>query len=401
MNDLPTPSDNVPTRPDKLRCDYDDSPSRIAIDYRYPKTGLVFFGIWLSIWTFGCVGILVKLIQQPDWYTLLFAAPFWAAWLLVTSIVIKLAFGRDYFELTHDGAHYRKSAIVTLATRTVPLAEIKHFQACHDHDNSDAGKDETPTTGIKLTTLGQPVEFLFDAPADEAEWIAHQLNSRLSELTHSSALNRTELDENETEHLTVEKTLGKPPSDTEWTRIDSGEAILFEHPKRRSRSKIGFLLFLNAFWNGIVGVFLLSLTGLAPHNPPQGNEWWFLFCFLIPFELVGFALIVVLMRELSAPLVPERWQFEARRITHAARGRMFRQATISEIGTLDRLELYRVCFGTEQDEGGIFVSDDYGLRLVDGDGHCVVAIEPLTEGEARWMAHVILTERPAWFAPST
>ncbi len=43
------------------------------------------------------------------------------------------------------------------------------------------------------------------------------------------------------------------------------------------------LLFINAFWNGIVLVFVLALCGLMPMDDgPEGWEWWGMFVFLIP-----------------------------------------------------------------------------------------------------------------------
>ena len=62
----------------------------------------------------------------------------------------------------------------------------------------------------------------------------------------------------------------------------------------------GGLLFVCVFWNGIVGVFLsiMMLELLSGETP------WFLILFLIPFEIIGVFIVILLMRQIRQPKPP-------------------------------------------------------------------------------------------------
>lgn len=63
---------------------------------------------------------------------------------------------------------------------------------------------------------------------------------------------------------------------------------------------MGVMLFMCVFWNGIVGVFLsvMVLELLSGEMP------WFLFLFLIPFEVIGVFILIQLVRQFRQPKPP-------------------------------------------------------------------------------------------------
>ena len=47
----------------------------------------------------------------------------------------------------------------------------------------------------------------------------------------------------------------------------------------------------------------------ADGNPPQGVEWWGMFIFLIPFEVVGLVMLLALLGALLEPVRRTTWGF--------------------------------------------------------------------------------------------
>lgn len=76
------------------------------------------------------------------------------------------------------------------------------------------------------------------------------------------------------------------PESTEATETYAAERVL--EPEAGPIAKVVGMLFIAAFWNGIVSIFVWqAIKGIQ-----SGNPEWFLMVFLIPFVLVGLALIV-------------------------------------------------------------------------------------------------------------
>ena len=63
------------------------------------------------------------------------------------------------------------------------------------------------------------------------------------------------------------------------------------------------------FWNGIVGVFVYVLVTGEAEQDTGGNGFWFLFFFLIPFEVIGLGLLVAFLAVLVTPLTSRSWTF--------------------------------------------------------------------------------------------
>ncbi len=190
-----------------------------------------------------------------------------------------------------------------------------------------------------------------------------------------------------------------PPSDSRWELLNDFHQLTFVTPGRFGCGTIGVLLFMNAFWNGIVSVFLMQLFG--GDDALQGGEWWGLFVFLIPFTVIGLIMFVGLLAALIEPFRRTRWSFTY--------GGAQWQMTWLGIGPrrsypvdqLDRIELWTASqarsafFSTDKDSQPM--APEYRLVFIDREEVQRFTVDGLSQGEARWMADVILRETRRWF----
>src|SRR5262249_13157931 len=117
------------------------------------------------------------------------------------------------------------------------------------------------------------------------------------------------------EVLSLDRSRSEPPTDCNWRVTNDPETFEFWQKGRLNIGALAGLLFVNAFWNGIVSVFVMTLFGLMPgNNGPQGWEWWGLFVFLIPFEVIGLLMFAALVVTVLEPFRRTAWRFEHERI---------------------------------------------------------------------------------------
>lgn len=413
VSDNPSPA---PARPETLTVDFFEEPDALAVHARRRSGPQVFLLLWLIGWTVGCVALLGAVIKDPSLGMFAFAVPFWAAWLAVAGFLVWLMFGRETLLLRREEALFLRTALVRLTTRAVPRHEIRGFRECRSrHTENDAH-----LWGIEMVTLGNPVRFAFRLPDRERVWLVSQLNRFLGiehveapgDEAHDAAaagrlarrrFPRASKPATVTEALLSENTLSKPPTDCRWQMVDDVDAFAFWQRGQLSLGAVALLLFFNAFWNGIVSVFILGMFGLMPGNDvPRGWEWWGMFVFLIPFEVIGLAMFAALLIGLLEPFHCTTWRFEPDRIVCRSEWPAFRRTREWSVIALDRLELR-----SSGDNGSTGLREatheragesGHELGFVSGDNTDVCSIRDLTEGEARWMAHVIRERRADWFA---
>ncbi len=75
------------------------------------------------------------------------------------------------------------------------------------------------------------------------------------------------------------------PSGGNVERLHSGEVCL--KPLASPTGKVIGVLFMAVFWNGIISIFLYQAVEAFRHGRPE----WVLMCFLMPFVLIGLALL--------------------------------------------------------------------------------------------------------------
>jgi hypothetical protein len=367
------------TRPLKCRVRVEESGDELVLRRLTgsPVVG-VFLLLWLAGWTAGCVLLVGMVAQEPTPEHLLFAAPFWAAWVLVLCLLTRMLLGFERLRVGPDGLEHR----TLLGRRLVPLAEV--MGVAHDSKVVDAQGNGTEP-GVKVETLGRPVRF--GQGLDEAErlWLADRLLGRFHALcptrTFEHRPGKAVKPAEQVEVLRPGRVTPGPPSDCAIRSHSDWGRTTFVRWGTLSLANLGITTFLVLFWDGGVGVFVMQLL----------KEFqWFPFLFLLPFEAVGVALIVAWLGVLLAPFRAERWSVSPAGV--AARSSVLGVGRSSQFEPADlgRVELRKYARGRKgaaPDEEG---DTPYSLGLVGRDGRDLLVVDGLTEGEARWVGGVLV-----------
>ena len=76
------------------------------------------------------------------------------------------------------------------------------------------------------------------------------------------------------------------------------------------------LLFVCLFWNGIVSIFIWGLYSGEMEGDMGVMGWWGMFVFLIPFEVIGLAMLAGFLVTLFDPFRRTSWSFGHNVIMH-------------------------------------------------------------------------------------
>ena len=394
-----------PARPESLSVELTESENSITIvKRRGAGRGGLFLLLWLIGWTVACVVLVGMVWKERTLFSVMFALPFWIAWFAVAGFLAWQRFGKEMFQLDDRGVYFERYLWIRIHSREVPRKEILSFRQCQSvHTENDVY-----LYGIEVETLGKPLRVLFDLPDNERVWIVYRLSRLLganqnleSEVSVFFASPEVENSDFANAVLTESNTLKDPPSDCRWLFERDSQAMRFVRYGRIDWGSLLGLLFASLFWNGIVSVFLLSLFGLGPEEDgPVGAEWWGIFVFLIPFVVIGLAMIGGVLYNLLEPLHSTVWEIGRSSITRSSSWPFVRFTKEREIDSLDRLEM-------KAEEGGLKANQflpqaktsgtHYALILIDSGNKECCTIDNLTQGECRWIAFRIFAERPKWF----
>lgn len=351
-----------------------------------------FLSVWLTGWTAGCVMLLTMAIAQREPFLFLFAVPFWAAWFFCVAILGGAVFSRESLILDSYGLKVSKRAGLWGKTSKIPLSDLRTILV----PDADA---VAPNTEPVMTCHGrnQVVEFGQGLPRPELAWLAAVLEETrvrlqqwagppLEDVSHEPA----------------------PPAETAWTSEIEYDDLVLAKRGRWEAAAIGGMLFVTLFWNGIVSVFVAVLLGLMPgEGAPEGAAWWFLFLFLIPFELVGLALIAGLAATIAAPFRREVWKFGRSEITHRVTCFGFGRTRSFEPPRDGRIEAMPMTvssdespsLGSRTDDGSplpVAVTARFQVQIIDPRDVEVCTIASLTDLESRWIAELLRRERPEY-----
>ena len=133
---------------------------------------------------------------------------------------------------------------------------------------------------------------------------------------------------------------------------------------------------------------------------------WFLFFFMIPHEIIGLVMCAVWLMTLTAPVWHLRWTFRERevrkRLSVSDEG-----AVVCDLGWSKRFALrppVRIVLQRDEKEGRqgsmweLMSHPDgvYSLAFLGEKDEVLLAIDRLSEGDARWMADVLMRGFPSW-----
>ncbi len=321
----------------------------------------------------------------------MFAIPFWASWLFVAGLVVWQRFGKELVQADQDGIYFERYALIRITQRSIPRKEILGFDKCKSFHT----QNDEHLWGIEARTLEKPLRFLFDLPSNELIWLIDRLNQFFG--TQSTYLDPKPKPISEV--LDEHNSLAQMPCGCRWKLERDSRAI---HFRRRSKTNWFSLLgslFACIFWNGIVGLFVLVLLGLVPLDQQMGKgEWWGLFFFLIPFEIVGAGMLLSVLSNMLMPLHVTAWEVTRNSVTGCSSWAI---ASFRKTRKIDRLAWIEIretepknswFFGNQAATGDVF-----SLVMIDRNDSECCTIVGLTQGEARWMGHQILTYRSQWF----
>jgi hypothetical protein len=351
-----------------------------------------FLSIWLAGWTAGCVMLTTMAITQREPFLFLFSVPFWAAWFFGVAILGGAVLSRETLTLDSNGLKLSKRASFWGKTSQIPLSDLRTILV-PDADSV------APNTEPVMTCHGrnQVVEFGQGLPRPELAWLAAVLEETRIRLQQWAG---TPLEEISNEPV--------PPAKTAWTSEIEYDDLVLVKRGRWEAGAIGGMLFVTLFWNGIVSVFVAVLLGLMPgEGAPDGATWWFLFLFLIPFELIGLALIAGLAATIAAPFRREVWKFGRSEITHRVTWFGIGRVKSFEPPRDGRIEAMPMTvssdespsLGSRTDDGSPLpasLAARFQVQVIDSRDVEVCTIASLTDLESRWIAHLLRRERPEY-----
>ena len=396
-----------PRRPETMVAQGYITDEAILVTIPRERTQSTFMFLWLIGWTAGCLWLLFGLINEPQWGLFCMAIPFWASWFFVAALLVWQFWGKERFLLRRQKASFERTAIVTLATREIPIAELKGFRTFCETDDEGDRKE-----GIEVLNAGHVIRMGEDLVDVERDWIVFQLNQFLADTdaTSKSIFPATERNgDSEIEHsqavtrLTIDHTCSVPPTDCSLQLVEDVNSFSIVQQGKLRLLDVGGVLFLNLFWNGIVSVFVVGLCGGFPMEETiEGAAWWGMLLFLTPFIAIGGFMFVALIHLIAEPFRRTTWRFEADGINRSIKWPLFSMNKSWLLRPLHHLALQRIdphlnrkYFQLQSPSMAYRVT--FELQLVTTEYEVLFSIQTLTEGEARWLANVILTQHPRWF----
>lgn len=395
----------TPARPRHFKSKFEKTDDRLRVTWRKTSWVLVaFLSLWLTAWTVGCVFLVNAAIQERTLHIVLVCIPFLASWLFVFAMIFLSVTYREDLALDGEGAEVARRVLSWNRRRLIPLHEIFGFETCEKVVDRKDGRLEY---GVQMRTLGKPVEFGYGMPDGERQWLIWRFQEHLESLHQTaryqvpgSALIPAAVSEgnavSSVEILTVTSERPTSPSDCRWRRVDERDAIAFVQRGQWQPGAVSMLLLLNAFWNGIVSLFIRQLV-IGQAGDFGGFGWWGLFVFLIPFETIGLGMLFVLLLALFEPARTTAWEFADRCVRYRVQWFGIGPIRRYQIDWIDRLELREVDARATRRLGSWLDFSPHELALVDSTNTDVAVIDNLTEGEARWIADAIQREFGNWF----
>ena len=381
--------------------------SELVVTRRKIGWMFVIFGtLFVILWTFGVVGMGKQLLVDPTANHLFGFLAFLAFWLGMTAGILFSLFHRETLRLNHGGFELTRSAIIRYHRVLLPLSEMVGFKEGTETIELEDSKKIVSVVEL-VQTDNKSITFAKELKPDATAYLVTELNQLLNSLrgrqAAADAAERMEkfvANQREEPSATQPVLLGKTPltrpQDAVWSREEDFQGLTLANYGRLSFKNLVPTIFMAMFWNGIVGVFVGLLVNQRVHNLDVGM-WWFLFLFLIPFEIIGAFLVLAVVFAFLEPFRYSSWRFTGQTVEGLVSyfGIPWRRAY--EIGpgaslTLERGYPKLVNSRTKLDTLPL------GVVINSSAGKTICAIRDLKEPEARWMADLILRSQPRMFS---
>ena len=398
----------MPCRPRSLSYHYEHNSDSLTLHQKKTRAAIFsqgcFLTLWLTGWTAGCVMLIWLNITQPAFFTFCFAVPFWVGWFVASGTLMAIVFGKITVKLDCDGLYYTYHILLRLNSRQVPLDEIRYCHAIQDEN------DDTISYYVVALTYGKSVHFAM-TNIEEAQWFASEMNQTLASLKGVSQMEmlpdvaETGKEHNGTGSEKSDEPISiplnskpqdiEPPVDSRWKLNTDFDSVTLTKRGEFSLAALGATTFIMLFWDGIVSVFVMLLWGIAPGGPKfLSGEWWFLFVFLIPFEVIGVGFFLAWLFCLIAPFQQICWNFARNTTTCCVQWLGIGCRRCYSLENCDRMVI-----DTHEPGGHVGTqirqqinrkAGAYQLKFIDRQNEEVFSFDDLTLGEAHWVANVIL-----------
>jgi hypothetical protein len=345
-----------------------------------PEAGIVFL-FWMA-WTLGCVVVVCNVIRELSLFSILFAVPFVAVWVLLVCVLCGFFFGRSDLRVGPDGLTLTRAVLLSRRERYVPLAEIKGITEFSAPARYDDGKGPRTEVGLMIVTIGKPLRFGQGLARAEIMRLVDLLDNHLHRLTKTyrpayRSIPPTDVRWNG--RFTDAMGAG-PPSDSEIDLVQDWDRTVFVRRYPLDLANLGMVTFLSFFWTAIVGVFICELFQ---------HFQWFLFFFLIPFEVVGVVMLLAWLAALTSCWWRHEWVVGTGTITSRfsifglGRSRDFDLHQLASVQIRGSGKIKKK-LGSPRSSAGM-ADRPFALGLVNDVGDDFLVFDELTEGEARWM----------------
>lgn len=312
-------------------------------------------------------------------------------WLTLMTIIPLIIVGNilmtdDLVTLDHEGLMYRRKGFST-KERFFELSSIKGFEQTLVRSGKNSRevilihlKDGPSVEIANVSFLSKKKQLVFVAEC--TEFLKRQKGSAWSP---DSTGEMAGDDPMEVIHLKTDSmTFADQPAESLWERDEEASEFTIFKKGKFSLGGLFVALFLCCFWNGIVSIFLLSLFGVIPSkNPVEAGEFWFVFVFLIPFELIGLGFIWGVLCALFAGWSQERWTLTRDEIRFEKKLFGFKKVKRFDVSRAEKLEI--------EPTGLWFVA---GEKEEDEETLCEIPLWSLEE--ARWLAARYHQMRASW-----
>jgi hypothetical protein len=258
-----------------------------------------FFGIWLTIWSIGCIAMLVSMITDFSWFMLLFSVPFFAAWVAGAAAFVYSLFGREEIVFDSEAVEFVNTLLFWTRRKRIPFKDITGL-------STSSNQEEQFT--LSLNTIGKSRTLMTSHREENFGPLAEVFRQEIPTLRYEQDANSIE----PTEELEPRK---KQPTDSEWEFEPAfGDQTVFTNFGRLELSSILALLFINLFWNGIVATFLFVPFAELGEDGMEKAQFVCLYIFMIPFIIIGCLMLLALIAQLLEPFRKTMWEFSDREI---------------------------------------------------------------------------------------
>jgi hypothetical protein len=177
MNQIGTTAD-IPAAPKGFSVVV-DGPDAVVIHHR--RTGmkgmLLFLCVWLTVWTAGCVSLLVAYLKGGSMENgspmpLVFVLGFWASEIGVICFLGYLFFAHKSFRLDKDSMVVELRVFRYRRVRSVPRQSFRSFVQIQD---GGKGEDSFPSWGLRADTADGPLTLIFRQPYETSQWLGQVL----------------------------------------------------------------------------------------------------------------------------------------------------------------------------------------------------------------------------------